>query len=109
MGISVFKKVAEFNRLVYNLGKDYSIKLQGEAYMNEQVQDVMLNTHEKRLENHEGRIDLIENRQITADVQMGNVCKELRLYAKATFWFIGIIVVAMLGMLTFCVEYIVTH
>ncbi|QAT40817.1 hemolysin XhlA family protein [Clostridium sp. JN-9] len=60
--------------------------------MNDELIKDKLNTHERRLNDHSGRLDRLEQRGASVDVKIDNLCQQLSSLTTTLRWFIGLII-----------------
>ena len=59
--------------------------------------DERLDANERRLDDHDDRIDNLEKYQSRAEVQVKNLCKQIESLVKAIWWAISITITSLLG------------
>ena len=73
--------------------------------MNEELIKDKLKTHDKRLNDHAGRIDKLEQNQSRVDVKMENLCDQIKQLVSVMKWFMGIWVTSLLGFFFYAVQH----
>ena len=66
--------------------------------------DERLDTHETRLNNHGERIDRLEQYRSRAEVQVEQLCKQIKSLVKAMWWAMGLAVSTLLGFFVWYVQ-----
>lgn len=63
--------------------------------MNEELMESMLDTHDKRLNNHSERLKILETHEAARDERIDNLCKRLERQTKSIYWLVGTAIVAL--------------
>lgn len=80
---------------------EYSKELCDEKHR--QLED-KIGTHEKRLNNHSERIDQLEQNEVGNTKDIANLCKRLDDMISQNRWFIGILIVQLIGFFFFAIQ-----
>jgi hypothetical protein len=59
--------------------------------------DEILDNHDSRLNDHDRRIDLLEQFQSRSEVQIMNLCKEIESLVSTIKWSMGLLITTLLG------------
>jgi len=65
--------------------------------MNEEYVTKQLETHEKRLNNHGDRIDKLEQYQSKSEVQINNLCEQIKSLVSTIKWSMGLLITTLIG------------
>lgn len=63
-----------------------------------------VNTHEIRINNHSGRIDMLEQSQSGFKIEIKNLCKDIQNLTSTLKWFIGLIVGSFVAFFFYAVQ-----
>jgi hypothetical protein len=66
--------------------------------------DDRIDNHETRLNNHGERIDRLEQYRSRAEVQVEQLCKQIKSLVKAMWWAMGLAVSTLLGFFVWYVQ-----
>lgn len=64
-----------------------------------------LETHERRLNDHAGRIDKLEQRGASVDVKIENLCQQLQSLTTTLRWFIGLLLGSFVAFFFYAVQH----
>jgi len=65
--------------------------------MNEEYVAKQLEAHEKRLNNHGDRIDKLEQYQSRSEVQINNLCEQIKSLVSTIKWSMGLLITSLIG------------
>lgn len=74
--------------------------------MNEELIEHKIELTERRLNNHDDRIDKLEQNDARKEIQIENICKSIEELTHTLKWGFGIVLTAVVG---FCVYAIQSH
>ena len=77
--------------------------------MNEELLKEKLETHEKRINNHEDRLDKLEIHEAARDVKIDNLCDKLEKQTRSIYGLIGIVATALVGFFFYAVQQGIFH
>ena len=63
-----------------------------------------LDTHERRLNNHGDRIDKLEQYQSRSEVQISNLCEQIKNLVSAIKWSMGLLIATLVGFLIWYIQ-----
>ena len=66
--------------------------------------DEILENHNIRLDDHDKRIDLLEQFQSRSEVQIMNLCKEIESLVSTIKWSMGVLITALLGFVIWYIQ-----
>lgn len=66
--------------------------------------DEILDNHDSRLNDHDRRIDLLEQFQSRSEVQIMNLCKEIESLVSTIKWSMGILITTLLGFVIWYIQ-----
>jgi chromosome segregation ATPase len=69
----------------------------------EEIKD-KLKTHETRLNNHSNRLDALEQYKSKSEVQMSNLCEQIKSLVTTMRWFIGVLITSLLGFFVWYIQ-----
>lgn len=72
--------------------------------MNEEYVAKQLETHEKRLNNHGDRIDKLEQYQSKSEVQISNLCEQIKSLVSTIKWSMGLLVTTLVGFIIWYIQ-----
>ncbi len=72
--------------------------------MNEEYVTKQLETHEKRLNNHGDRLDKLEQYQSRSEVQIGNLCEQIKSLISTIKWSMGLLITTLLGFIIWYIQ-----
>lgn len=73
--------------------------------MNEELVKDKLDTHERRLNDHSGRIDKLEQRGAAVDTKIDSLCQQLQSLTITLRWFIGLLVGSFVAFFFYAVQH----
>ena len=73
--------------------------------MNEELVKDKLDTHERMLNDHSGRIDKLEQRGARVDEKIDNLCQQLSSLTSTLKWFIGLLVGSFVSFFFYAVQH----
>ena len=65
--------------------------------MNEELINKQLETHEKRLNNHGDRLDKVERYQSKSEVEIRNLCEQIKSLVSTIKWSMGLLITSLVG------------
>jgi predicted nuclease with TOPRIM domain len=74
--------------------------------MNEELIKDKLETHDKRLNDHAGRIDKLEQYQSRSEVQINNLCDQIKNLVTTMKWFMGVLITTLIGFFIWYIQHI---
>jgi aspartyl/asparaginyl beta-hydroxylase (cupin superfamily) len=63
-----------------------------------------LDTHERRLNNHGDRIDKLEQYQSRSEVQINNLCEQIKSLVSTIKWSMGVLITTLVGFLIWYIQ-----
>jgi len=72
--------------------------------MNDELIKDKLETHERRLNDHSGRIDKLEQRGAAVDTKIENLCEQIKNLVNTLKWGFGILVTITLFVLGYLIK-----
>lgn len=72
--------------------------------MNEEYVTKQLETHEKRLNNHGDRLDKLEQYQSRSEVQISNLCEQIKSLISTIKWSMGLLVTTLVGFIIWYIQ-----
>lgn len=72
--------------------------------MNDELLAKQLDTHERRLNNHGDRIDKLEQYQSKSEVQISNLCEQIKNLVSTIKWSMGLLITALVGFFIWYVQ-----
>ncbi|CEO27203.1 hemolysin XhlA family protein [Paraclostridium sordellii] len=72
--------------------------------MNDEVKDHMIETHEKRINNHSERLDKLEQSDVKRDIQIDNLCKSIEGLINTLKWGLGFIFSGFVGLFFYAIQ-----
>ena len=72
--------------------------------MNDEVKDHMIETHEKRINNHSERLDKLEQSDAKRDIQIDNLCKSIEGLVNTLKWGLGFIFSGGVGFFFYAIQ-----
>lgn len=66
--------------------------------------DEILDNHDSRLNDHDRRIDLLEQFQSRSEVQIMNLCKEIESLVSTIKWSMGVLITSLLGFVIWYIQ-----
>lgn len=73
--------------------------------MNEELVKDKLETHDRRLNDHSGRLDRLEQKGASVDVRIENLCEQLQSLTTTLKWFIGLLVGSFVAFFFYAVQH----
>ncbi|BDR71233.1 hypothetical protein K144313037_p20200 (plasmid) [Clostridium tetani] len=73
--------------------------------MNEELIRDKLGTHDKRLNDHAGRLDKLEQNQSRVDVKIENLCEQIKQLVSVMKWYIGLTVGALVSFFFYAIQH----
>lgn len=65
--------------------------------MNEELVNKQLETHEKRLNNHGDRLDKLEQYKSSSEVEIRNLCEQIKSLVSTIKWSMGMLITSLVG------------
>lgn len=84
------------------MSENYSLELCEEKHKR---LDERIDTHDKRLNDHSGRIDKLEQRGASVDAKIENLCEQLKSLTATLKWFIGLLVGSFVAFFFYAVQH----
>ncbi|WP_278682860.1 hemolysin XhlA family protein [Paraclostridium bifermentans] len=72
--------------------------------MNDESKELMLNLHEKRINNHSERIDKLEQNDVKRDTQIENLCKSIEGLTTSIKWALGLFAGSFVGFFFYAIQ-----
>lgn len=72
--------------------------------MNTEVAEHMLMDHDKRIDNHDERLDILERNDVKRDIQIETVCKNLQNLISTLKWGLGFIFTGWVGLYIYIIQ-----
>jgi len=72
--------------------------------MNEEFVTKQLETHEKRLNNHGDRLDKLEQYQSRSEVQISNLCEQIKSLISTIKWSMGLLITTLVGFIIWYIQ-----
>lgn len=72
--------------------------------MNDESKELMLNLHEKRINNHSERIDKLEQNDVKRDIQIENLCKSIEGLTTSIKWALGLFAGSFVGFFFYAIQ-----
>ncbi|GAA4294276.1 hemolysin XhlA family protein [Anaerocolumna aminovalerica] len=72
--------------------------------MNEEYVAKQLETHEKRLNNHGDRLDKLEQYQSRSEVQISNLCEQIKSLISTIKWSMGLLITTLVGFIIWYIQ-----
>lgn len=72
--------------------------------MNEEYVAKQLETHEKRLNNHGDRLDKLEQYQSRSEVQITNLCDQIKSLISTIKWSMGLLITTLVGFIVWYIQ-----
>ncbi|WP_313133727.1 hemolysin XhlA family protein [Anaerocolumna sp.] len=72
--------------------------------MNEEYVTKQLETHEKRLNNHGDRLDKLEQYQSRSEVQISNLCEQIKSLISTIKWSMGLLITTLVGFIIWYIQ-----
>lgn len=72
--------------------------------MNEEYVTKQLETHEKRLNNHGDRLDKLEQYQSRSEVQITNLCDQIKSLISTIKWSMGLLITTLVGFIIWYIQ-----
>ena len=73
--------------------------------MNDEVKNHVIETHEKRINNHSERLDKLEQSDAKRDIQIDNLCKSIEGLINTLKWGLGFIFSGFGGLFFYAIQY----
>ena len=72
--------------------------------MNDEALKLMVDIHDRRINNHSERLDELEQGRAATDVKIDNLCEKLGAQTKSINWLIGLMVSGLLGFFFYVIQ-----
>ncbi|CEP50485.1 hemolysin XhlA family protein [Paraclostridium sordellii] len=72
--------------------------------MNNEVAEHMLKDHDKRINNHDERLDRLEQNDVKRDIQIDNLCKSIEGLISTLKWGFGFICSGVIGFFFYAIQ-----
>ncbi len=72
--------------------------------MDDEFVTKQLDTHERRLNNHGDRIDKLEQYQSRSEVQINNLCEQIKSLVSTIKWSMGVLITTLIGFLIWYIQ-----
>ena len=72
--------------------------------MNNEVAEHMLKDHDKRINNHDERLDRLEQNDVKRDIQIDNLCKSIEGLINTLKWGLGFICSGVIGFFFYAIQ-----
>ncbi|MFR4164218.1 MAG: hemolysin XhlA family protein [Paraclostridium sordellii] len=72
--------------------------------MHEEVKDHMLKDHDKRINNHDERLEKLEQNDAKRDIQIDNLCKSIEGLVNTMKWALGFIFSGGVGFFFYAIQ-----
>ncbi|MFR3566417.1 MAG: hemolysin XhlA family protein [Paraclostridium sordellii] len=72
--------------------------------MNDEVKNHVIETHEKRINNHSERLDKLEQSDAKRDIQIDNLCKSIEGLINTLKWGLGFIFSGFVGLFFYAIQ-----
>ena len=74
--------------------------------MNDEFVIKQLDTHERRLNNHGDRIDKLEQYQSRSEVQINNLCEQIKSLVSTIKWSMGLLITVLVGFIIWYIQHL---
>lgn len=74
--------------------------------MNDDFAIKQLDTHERRLNNHGDRIDKLEQYQSRSEVQINNLCEQIKSLVSTIKWSMGLLITVLVGFIIWYIQHL---
>lgn len=74
--------------------------------MNDEFVTKQLDTHERRLNNHGDRIDKLEQYQSRSEVQINNLCDQIKSLVSTIKWSMGLLITVLVGFIIWYIQHL---
>ena len=72
--------------------------------MNNEVAEHMIKDHDKRINNHDERLDKLEQNDAKRDIQIDNLCKSIEGLVNTLKWGFGFVCSGVIGFFFYAVQ-----
>jgi chromosome segregation ATPase len=74
--------------------------------MNDEFVTKQLDTHERRLNNHGDRIDKLEQYRSRSEVQINNLCDQIKSLVSTIKWSMGLLITVLVGFIIWYIQHL---